>query len=216
MSLSGAPHSSILDVGCGTGELSMELANSFNHVIGIDLDEAMLAKARADASKRDNIEFLHMNMLDIHSRFSPRVFDAILCFGNTLVHLENIDTISDFFKQSRSLLRKEGKLMLQIINYDRILDLGIKFLPTIETRDIMFVRNYKYLKDSHLIEFETILTVKSTNQMIKNHIHLYPLRKCELESLLDQTGFRTLDFYGNFDRDPLKTESIPMLIEASS
>lgn len=91
--------------------------------------------------------------------------------------------------------------------------MNITSLPTLETDDIKFIRNYNYLKDQHLIEFETILTLKSTNQIIQNFIRLIPIRKTELESILLNSGFRDIHCYGNFKGDPLGEESIPLVIE---
>lgn len=214
--ISNPQEMSLLDIGCGTGDLSLELATSFEKVVGIDLDSAMLNAARKEAKKIKNIKFHQLNMMDIKSRFGPDAFDAILCFGNTLVHLENTSAILDFFMQINSILKEGGKFLLQIINYDRILDHNIDSLPTLDNNHINFVRNYHYWKDRHLIEFETILTIKSTNQVILNNIPLFPIRQSEIEKLLFQAGFKTIQFFGDFMGDPLLPESIPMIIETSA
>jgi len=204
---------SLLDIGCGTGELSMELSKRFNRVVGIDLDEAMLEQALKESDRKERIQFYNLNMLEISQKFGPRAFDIVLCFGNTLVHLQSMEEVTSFVKQCSTVIRKGGKLLLQLINYDRILDLNITSLPTLETDEIKFVRNYHYLKDPHLIEFETILTLKSTNKSIHNIIRLIPIRKTELESILLNSGFRDIHFYGNFKGDPSGEESIPLVLE---
>ena len=155
-------------------------------------------------------------MMEIKSQFGPDAFDAIICFGNTLVHLENISEILDFFMQTKTILKEGGKFLLQIINFDRILDQNIDSLPTLENDHIKFVRNYHYLKDRHLIEFKTILTIKSTNQVFLNNIPLFPIRQSEIENVLLEAGFKTIQFFGNFNSDPLLPESIPMVIETSA
>ncbi|MCK5136610.1 MAG: class I SAM-dependent methyltransferase [Bacteroidales bacterium] len=207
---------SLLDIGCGTGDLSLELSKSFKKVVGIDLDEAMLDQARSKSAEDGNVEFINLNMMDIGQHFGNDAFNSIVCFGNTLVHLNTPDSISGFINQCKRVLTQDGKLLLQIINYDRILDLKISSLPTLENNDIRFVRNYQYLEGMHLIDFETILTVKSTNQVIKSNIRLYPLRKAEIESLIKEAGFRSFQVYSNFNWAPLAAESIPLVIEADN
>ena len=81
----------LLDVGCGTGDLSRELADSFSKVTGIDLDTAMLDFARESAPA--NLEFFILDMLSIQKRFGEGTFDGVLCFGNTLVHLNAPESI---------------------------------------------------------------------------------------------------------------------------
>ncbi len=203
---------SLLDIGCGTGSLSIELSKIFNEVIAIDLDTSMIDKALE--KEYPKVDFRVMNMLDIEQGFGQQSFDSVICFGNTLVHLESLKSILDFFFQTKKILRENGKLLFQIINYDNIIDIGISGLPTIENEAIKFVRNYTYYPAKNSIAFETILTIKKSKQQIKNTIQLYPLRKAEIEELLRQAGFSDWKFYGNFMRDALTEKSIPLVVEA--
>lgn len=203
---------SALDIGCGIGILSFELSKIFSNVTAIDLDERMLSKAIE--KNVAGIHFLKKDMLDIEKEFGRTAFDTIICFGNTLVHLDGSDEIFDFFQQSRKVLKKNGKLLFQIIQYDRIIDQNIKGLPTIENNEIKFVRNYLYYSERNMIDFETILTIKKTGQLIENTIQLYPLRKAEIRELLSKTGFSKILFYGNFKRESLTVNSIPLVVEA--
>ncbi|MEJ7677887.1 MAG: class I SAM-dependent methyltransferase [Segetibacter sp.] len=51
---------SIIDIGCGTGRHSLELAKRGYSVVGIDLSQSLLDKAREKAANgRLNIPFLH-------------------------------------------------------------------------------------------------------------------------------------------------------------
>lgn len=212
-SITDPAKSALLDVGCGTGDLSRELADSFSKVTGIDLDTAMLDFARESAPA--NLEFFILDMLTIQKRFGEGAFNGVLCFGNTLVHLNAPESIFAFIQQARMVLGSTGKLLLQLISYDRILDQGIQALPTIETEHYSFVRNYQYDKESHLVNFESILTIKSRAESIRNRIPLYPLRQAELRSMLSEAGFSSISCYGNFKKDALKKNSIPLVVEAS-
>lgn len=203
---------SLLDIGCGTGSLSIELSKVFKKVTAIDLDISMIEKAVQKNHKQ--IDFHVLNMLDIEQVFGQQSFATVICFGNTLVHLESLKSIFSFFIQSRSILEENGKLLLQLINYDNIINNGIGSLPSIENDTIKFVRNYAYHPAKNMIDFETVLTIKKSKQQIKNTIQLYPLRKFEIEELLRKAGFSDWKFYGNFKRDALTENSIPLVIEA--
>jgi len=202
----------LLDVGCGTGDLATELSGSFGGVYGIDLDQAMIKAASKSAV--ENVDFFQLNMLDIQKHFGDARFNTVLCLGNTLVHLDGLSQIADFLNQAGKVLSGDGKLLLQIINYDRILDMDIRALPTIETEHCRFQRSYHYIEELHRIEFETILTIETKGINIRNKIPLYPLRRSELEKILCESGFTSVSYYGNFRREPLEAESIPMVIEA--
>lgn len=206
----------LLDVGCGIGELSFALSNYFKKVIAIDLDLRMMERAKQEFQiKTDNLQFNKINMLDIEDVFGIKIFDAIICFGNTLVHLNGPNEILNFFKQAKQILNKNGKLLFQIINFDRIIDQKIMGLPTIENDKIQFIRNYHYDKQLHKIGFETQLLIKLTGQKINNLIYLYPIRKDEIKELLLQAGFTNFNFYGNFKKEKFTQSSIPLVVAAS-
>ena len=202
----------LLDVGCGKGDLVLDLSTSFGLLTGIDLDSFMLEDARVAAP--DNTRFMRLDMMNLIKQFEKGAFDGLLCFGNTLVHLPNRLSISEFLQQAGIVLKGKGKLLLQIINYDRILDQDVRSLPTIETENCSFVRNYRYDNKAHLVDFETRLSIKASGESILNKIQLYPLLKTELHSMLLDAGFSSISYFGNFKRDPLEKNSIPMVVEA--
>jgi ubiquinone/menaquinone biosynthesis C-methylase UbiE len=205
----------ILDAGCGTGDLVIALADMGFHAIGIDDDAMMLHKAGEKVKNETRSEFTRLDMREIKRYFAAPDFDAVLCFGNTLVHLSGLPEIESFCKQVRAVLKDKGRFLLQILNYDHILDHNIRKLPLIENNIIVFERYYKYDDINNLIEFRTVLTVKESKKIIENTILLYPLRKQELNKALKKAGFTRVLYYGDFDKRELKEDSLPLVVEAS-
>ena len=205
----------ILDVGCGTGNLCIALGPHFKEVIGIDPDEEMLGRAMAKLSgHREEPIFQKGGMLDLLSHKEWQGVDAVLCFGNTLVHLGSEEEILDFLVQAKQLLIPGGNLIIQIINYDRIFKQNIDGLPTIENDEIKFVRNYHYTEAENSLDFETILTLKKSGKVIRNNVQLFPIRSEQLLTLLKKAGFIDILFYGNFKKEAFSIDSIPLVIEA--
>ena len=206
---------SVLDIGCGTGNLTFELSKHFKKIVGIDMDVDMLNIAETKKrTNKDKIDFKCTNMLEIKNHFFASTFDLIFSFGNTLVHLNNSEEIEDFLKQTKMILKPGGKLLLQIINYDRILAYDIQSLPLIENENIKFERYYKYHGQRKKIIFETILTVKKKNMVKKNKVELYPVLKKEIKNLLMDAGYTMVLFYWNFKKGNVTATSVPLIIEA--
>nr|MDA3834656.1 methyltransferase domain-containing protein [Spirochaetales bacterium] len=210
------PESSyLLEIGSGTGSLTLELAQTCAHTVGIDIDESMISFAHEKQHHyKKQAHIIALNMLDIDLLFTPEYFDVIFSFGNGLVHLLSPQEILDVLSASKQLLRQGGHLLLQIINYDRILENKISFLPTIENEHITFERRYNYMKDEHLIKFTTELTDKTTGEISVQQVQLYPLIQTELQTLLLEAGFTEVSWYGGFDLSPFTKDSIQLLAAA--
>ncbi len=72
---------SVLDAGCGTGRVAMELSRRGHPVVGVDVDEAMLAAARA---KAPDLIWVRGDLADPELDFG-RTFDVVVMAGNVLI-----------------------------------------------------------------------------------------------------------------------------------
>ncbi len=73
------PDGALLDAGCGTGRVAIELARRGREVVGTDLDPAMLEAARA---KAPDLDWHQADLVDLALR---RRFRAVVLAGNVLI-----------------------------------------------------------------------------------------------------------------------------------
>jgi SAM-dependent methyltransferase len=66
----------VLDAGCGTGRVAIELARHGIRTLGVDVDASMLAEARRQAS---DLEWLQADLADLRL---DRFFDVVVLAGN--------------------------------------------------------------------------------------------------------------------------------------
>ena len=71
--------STVLDAGCGTGRVAIELANRGIEVVGTDLDDHMLGVA---AEKAPHIEWVAADLADLEL---SRTFDVVVMAGNIVL-----------------------------------------------------------------------------------------------------------------------------------
>ena len=74
------PGASVLDAGCGTGRVAVELARRGYDVVGVDSDPSMLAVARGHAGPR-------WRDVDLAGLDLPDRFDLVVAAGNVVVFL---------------------------------------------------------------------------------------------------------------------------------
>ena len=204
----------ILDIGCATGELSYQLAKEGAEVIGIDLNEDLLDEAKSQ-KHQENLQFQTGNMLELEKDFQENEFDAVLCFGNTLVHLPDKTAVIKMLHGVEKTLKPGGKFLLQILNYDYIFNDKITELPLIETENIRFIRKYKIDESNPIIRFQTELVMKKEGKSVRNETPLLALRSEELKRFLSQAGFRNIEFFSNFKQEPFDGKHLPLVARCS-
>jgi len=203
----------VLDVGCATGDLTFALTHFGFPTWAFDFDNQMVE--RAQNTKQEDSMFPVIEQLDMRNiaeRYPASFFDTVICFGNTLVHLLSDDDIKKFIKAANQVLSIDGKLTIQILNYQHIIDHQVKSLPLIENEHIRFERKYEFTENSELIDFNTKLTIKSSGQEIVNSVKLNAIRKNKLQEFLEDSGFESLEFFGNFNGDQLTELSLPLIV----
>lgn len=161
----------ILDVGCGTGEMSLLLASKGAHVTGIDLSESSIQKATTYAQHLGlTATFKQENFLTWNTK---EKFDVVLCIG-VLHH-------TPYPKASFSILVDYVKPggMLVVSMYNQFMRLRLKFLkallPSIIRQRIY--KNKNVYMDSFYAPIESEHTVKEiftwfeTERFVINNIH---------------------------------------------
>lgn len=212
----GTAPKKILDIACGTGEYSFRLASDGFNVWATDIDAEMIRQAELKARDQQiPLKLFVSDMLQLEQIVHEK-FDCVFCIGNSIVHLNNTESIFQALCQMKSRLLYNGKLILQIINFDRILKKGITSLPTIVNREgkLQFQRDYSLDQDSGLIHFDTILSVNSESQLLeyKNRVDLFPITSSSLRNIFNRAGFQTVDFYGSFKKESYIPEESYLLV----
>lgn len=208
-------NSKILDLACGTGTYSIALAQKGHRVDGIDLGEEMITKAKGKGGLF--ADFVVGDMTKVKDIFTGKKYDFVFCIGNSIVHLKNKEKIHKLIKDIYDMLIDDGSLVIQIINFDRVIKNNIKSLPTIDRAEkgIKFIRNYNYLESESKVEFNTelIITKNGNEDKCENSVDLIALKMEELKSIFVDTGFKSIEIYSNFNEEMYSEDSFALVIK---
>jgi len=208
----------ILDVGCGTGRHSIELAKRGYQVVGIDLSENQLKKAREKAERQNlNIQFLNYDArnLPFKSEFDLAI---MLCEGGFPL-METDEMNFEILKNVTKSLKSKSKFIFTTLNglfplIHSINDFHDSTNKEEDTKyhsysfDIMTFRDYNITTfeddDGNIIEINC------------NERYYIP---SEVTWLLKTLGFTKIDIFGAklgaFSRDDkLTTNDYEMLVIA--
>lgn len=105
------PGMKILDVGCGTGNFTVELAAGEDvQVVGIDTADGMLEVAREKTQDKVNIDFKHMDVSSL--AFEDETFDIVVA----LTSFEFMEDKQSAFDEMWRVLKDGGQLVIGTIS----------------------------------------------------------------------------------------------------
>ena len=104
-----SPTANVLDFGCASGEVALDLASHIKSIEGIDQASKMIQLAEEKAAKRNigNASFLATDIFD--TRLEPESYDAILAMN--IMHL--VKDHEDVIHRLKALLKPGGMLFLE-------------------------------------------------------------------------------------------------------
>lgn len=197
----------VLDTACGTGQHAIAISQAGYDVSGSDLFPEMvsIAKINADLALQ-KISFKALGLGYNQAGFSDEPpFDAALCLGNSLPHVESQSALQEALADFYALLNPGGLLLLQMRNFDLIVEEKRRWMSPqahqSKDEEYIFFRFYDFLEDGK-IDFN-MLTLKKNNdqpwQTTMTSTKLFPILSTNLKTTLLELGFKSVDLFGSLD-----------------
>lgn len=206
----------ILDIGCGTGRHTIELAKRGYKVVGVDLSENMLAKAIENANKNGvKVEFI---CKDARGLDYKNEFDLVIMICEGAFPLMETDEMNYKILQNASqALKPNGKFIFTTLNglfplFHSVKDFMdgniVQDQSSKNTFDLMTFRDHSTFEIEDDVGNKTVMTC--------NERYYVP---SEITWLLKSLSFRKIDIFGcklgEWSRnDKLTTEDFEMLVVA--
>jgi SAM-dependent methyltransferase len=204
--------SSAVDVACGTGLHAIALARLGVVTTGADVSENMLTTARAHA-KNHNV---HINWVQqpMQSVELDQTFDAVFCLGNSLPHLKDPNELDQTLGHFKKLLNPAGIIVIQLLNYDRVLANKHRLVGMNKKDDTRYIRFYDF--EESYIRFNVLAIKESDDQSSTNwqSTRLYPFTKDQLLTSVLKIGLQA-DVYADLDPNPYEDDSKNLVLVAS-
>ncbi|MGE5189083.1 MAG: class I SAM-dependent methyltransferase [Gemmatimonadota bacterium] len=200
--------SRVADAGCGSGAQLLHFASAGIPCIGFDPDPALVALARRKLAPFPDARIEAGGFADVTRIVAPGV-DLLLCLGNSLVHVTQ-EEARRFLSDAAGVISAAGGILVQILNYDRLLRGGVSELPLMRTEDgaAEFRRRYDW-EGPRKVRFRTTLRLARGDEplVVRNDIPLYPVYPDELWEMLAGAGFARIRYRGDFAGSDFTPES---------
>lgn len=197
----------IVECACGTGNITIRLAQMGFNMMGVDASVSMLRSAERKARQAGvDITFVHQDMRKLTV---GRAADAVLCTCDGINYLTEIEDLKVFFSAAYRALRHEGLLAFDFSSRYKLESIvGDSFFG--EERDgIALLWKNELNKEKHLVRMDVTCFVRDDDGRYRRFREEHRQRAHDQEELipiLKECGFEEICCYGEMRMDGPKAE----------
>lgn len=199
----------VLDLGCGTGNMTELLASSGYDMIGIDNAEEMLDIAMEKrAESRHDILYLLQDMREFELYGTVK---AIVSICDSINYITEEEDLLEVFKLVNNYLDPKGIFIFDfntVYKYSEVL--GNQTIAE-DRDDCSFIWDNYYYEDEQINEYELSLFIKETDSdLYRKYQETHFQKAYDLETirgLIEQSGLEYVTAYDAFTKDAPTSES---------
>ncbi len=191
-SLNPGEDSLLLDLACGYGRHSIDLANRGYQMVGLDLSKPLLRRALGAAQQRElDIKFVHGDMRELSFK---GIFDGCFIWDTSLGYFKDRVNLNVLRGVHRGL-KMGGRLLIDVVNRDFI----VRQTPTRlwwEGNGCIFLEESEFDYETSVLEVDRSYIYEDGSPPLEqtSYIRLYSVH--ELRQMLHVAGFKVLEVSG--------------------
>ncbi len=195
--------SKIVDIACGEGRFSDQLASYGHQLVGLDLSETRIDKAKEMENER-----LHFYVHDMRFPFYINYFDFAFNFFTSFGYF---DTARDNHMAAHafaSSLKKGGTLVIDYFN-ENVVENGLVPEDTIQKGGYTF-HIKRYINDGKIIKEINVTDENGVDHHYQERVSAFVLK--DFETLFAKEGLKLKEHFGNYNLQPFNENTSPRLI----
>ena len=198
----GKTDAKILDVACGTGNVTLPLVQKGYDVTGVDLSEEMLTIAQQKLGEEG--QFIPFYQQDMRELDVPGEFDCVTIFCDSLNYVLEEEGIQETFRRVYHHLRSDGLFLFDVHSLYKIHHVFQNETYTMNEDEISLIWNCFPGEGPNSVEHDLTFFVRDEEEDVYHRfdeLHMqrtYPVE--ELTKWLENAGFTVLRVTGDFER----------------
>ena len=185
-----------VDLACGTGSVSVLLAEKGLQVTAVDMSEEMLCQASQKAMEAERpIRFVCQRLEKLHL---PRAVDLAVCALDSLDYITDPDACREAIRRTYKALNPGGCFIFDVNTPEKLRAMdGQVFLD--EDEDVYCVWRGEFNEKTNICTYGMDLFQKQGNSWIRSweEHREYAYSRQQLVSFLKEAGFTAIEVYGD-------------------
>ncbi|AZV63484.1 class I SAM-dependent DNA methyltransferase [Peribacillus frigoritolerans] len=207
----------VLDLACGTGEMTVELAQHGFEVTGVDLSDEMLLVANEKAVKLGlSIPLFQQNMAELEGLGQ---FDCVTIFCDSLNYLRDEEDIVKTFSRVHEHLKDGGLFMFDIHSVYKMEEIFRDHTFAVNGKEVSYIWDCFPGEEPYSVEHDLSFFVRDDESGLYDRFdelhyqRTYPVE--QYKKWLEQAGFTVSEILADLEEAPLVTETERILFVAS-
>jgi SAM-dependent methyltransferase len=204
---------SVLEIGCGTGRVTIPLASAGVDIVGLDVSASMLEEARSKAERQG----LRMRWIEADGGTFEldRQFALIIMPFNTLQFFRDTAALNQLFRCVKGHLWGGGRFVFDVFNpqvsflaadpshrYERA-----RYSDPHGRGEVVLEETREYIAERQVVRSTRHYHVGEKKDFSVSSLELRCFFPCELDLILDYFGFKLEEKYGDFHNSPFDGRS---------
>jgi SAM-dependent methyltransferase len=206
----------VLDLACGTGEITVELARHGFEVTGVDLSENMLAVAHEKAMREGfSIPFFQQNMAELENL---GVYDCITIFCDSLNYLRQEEEVGKTFQSAYRHLEQGGLFLFDVHSIFKIEKIFQNHTFAVNDEAVSYIWECFPGKEEYSVEHDLSFFVNDQDSGMYERFdefhyqRTYPLSRYKI--WLEESGFEVLETLSDLEENAVHAETERILFIA--
>jgi len=187
----------ICDLGCGTGNISLPLAQKGYSVIGVDLSEAMLEVAQKKEANIDvNVQWLQQDMLDLKLPFQQ---DVILSLCDSLNYILEEEDLLEVFNRVYQALREDGLFIFDLNTLYKFEEVLKDHVFVEHSTDVTYVWENHYNEEKRINEYDVTFFIREKDGRYEKVQEFHEQRGYEIDQIKRLLNYADLELVDIFE-----------------